>query len=273
MQQILPSIGQFNWRTTMSTAVRQTGDFCWINIITPKPEESKKFFNGLLGWTYGDLGGMGSSIKVGDSDIGGLFDLDSPQTPPGTKPLIGVMVKVDNADATAAKAKSLGGRAKDAFDIGDNGRMAELFDPNGAELDIWQPKREQATIADPSHHGAPSWYETYTPDVEAGKKFYGELYGWTSQTMPMPGMEYTVFHLGDKMIAGMMAPTPDMTSMPPQWVTYFTVNDADETAKKAADLGGTVMVPPTDIPSVGRFAAIVSPQGVSFLVIKYLPRE
>ena len=183
------------------------------------------------------------------------------------------MVKVENADATAAKAKSIGGRAKDPFDIGENGRMAELFDPNGAEIDLWQPKREQATIADPTHHGAPSWFETYTPDVEAGKKFYTDLFGWSAQTMPMPGMDYTVFSLGEKMIGGMMAPTPEMQKMPPHWATYFTVNGADDTAKKASELGGTVVVPPTDIPNVGRFAGIMSPQGVMFFVLEYLPRE
>jgi predicted enzyme related to lactoylglutathione lyase len=70
----------------------------------------------------------------------------------------------------------------------------------------------------------------------------------------------------------MMQPNPGMKGMPPQWATYFTVNDADETAKKAAELGGTVIVPPMDIPTVGRFCGITSPQGVMFLVIKYLPR-
>lgn len=257
----------------LSTGVRETGDFCWINILTSQPEEAKKFFAGLLGWTYGDLGGMGSSIKVDGHEIGGLFDLDSPQTPPGTKPVVGVMVKVDDADATAAKAKSLGGRAKDAFDIMDNGRMAELHDPNGAGIDLWQPKKQQATTADQNHHGAPSWYETYTPDVEAGKKFYGDLFGWKAETMAMPGMDYTVFKLGDKMIAGMMKPAAGMADMAPQWVTYFTVDDTDEAARKAAELGGTVFVPPMDIPTVGRFSSIVSPQGVMFLVIKYLPQQ
>ena len=58
-----------------------------------------------------------------------------------------------------------------------------------------------------------------------------------------------------------------------QLSTWFTVNDADETAAKASELGGTVMVPPTDIPNVGRFSGIVSPQGVMFFVIKYLSRE
>lgn len=257
----------------MSTEVRKAGDFCWINIVTPKPEEAKQFFAGLFGWTYGDLSGMGSSIKVDGNDIGGLFDLNAPTTPPGAKPVVGVMVKVADANATAQKVKSLGGRANNPFDIMDNGRMAECHDPNGANFDLWQPKREEGTIADPSRHGVPSWYETYTPDVEAGKKFYSELFGWTAETMPMPGMDYTVFKLGEKMIAGMMKPVAGMKDMPPQWVTYFTVDDADKAAAKAAELGGNVFVQPTDIPTVGRFCGMMSPQGVMFLAIKYLPRQ
>lgn len=43
--------------------------------------------------------------------------------------------------------------------------MAECHDPNGAGIDLWQPKNEQATIADLSRHGAPSWYETYIPTI------------------------------------------------------------------------------------------------------------
>jgi predicted enzyme related to lactoylglutathione lyase len=91
--------------------------------------------------------------------------------------------------------------------------------------------------------------------------------------MQMPGMEYTVFNLGEKMIAGMMAPTPEMKDMEHKWFTYFTVDDADEAAKKAAELGGMVAVKPTDIPNVGRFACLVSPQGVIFFVLKYLARQ
>src|SRR4051794_9454418 len=121
----------------MATQPRAVGDFCWINVLTPDPESAKQFFTKTLGWTYGDLGGMGASIKVDGHDIGGLFDLAAPNTPPGTPPLIGVMVKTDNADATVDKANAVGGTAKPAFDIADAGRMAEIKDPSGAQIDIW----------------------------------------------------------------------------------------------------------------------------------------
>ena len=91
---------------------------------------------------------MGHRIQVGGRDIGGLFDLESPQTPKGTPPLIGVMVKVDSADATCEKVRSLGGKANAAFDIMEQGRMAVCFDPNGAAFDVWQAKQGAGMDAD-----------------------------------------------------------------------------------------------------------------------------
>jgi predicted enzyme related to lactoylglutathione lyase len=88
--------------------------------------------------------------------------------------------------------------------------------------------------------------------------------------MNMENMDYTTFKLGDEPpIAGMMAITGEMGPMPPHWGTYFTVDDADEAVRKATELGGSVMMPAMDIPNVGRFAALTSPQGVMFSVIKY----
>jgi predicted enzyme related to lactoylglutathione lyase len=50
---------------------------------------------------------------------------------------------------------------------------------------------------------------------------------------------------------------------------YYTVKDADEAASEAVKLGARVHVPLQDIPNVGRFCGITSPQGVVFYVIEY----
>ena len=259
-----------NDEEAMGSGARKAGEFCWINVLTPNPAESKAWFSEILGWTYSDLAGMGDSIKVNGREIGGLFDLNSPNTPPGTPPLIGVMVKTDDADATSAKANTLGGRAKPAFDIMDAGRMAEIKDPSGAQIDVWQPIKQPGTDADKAHHGAPSWYELYSNDTKAGAKFYTDLFGWTSEVMQVPGMDYTVLSFDGVQIAGMMAASGGMMDVPPHWATYFTVDDIDKTAAQAAELGGTVFVPPMDIPEVGRFAGLISPQGVRFYAMTYL---
>jgi predicted enzyme related to lactoylglutathione lyase len=127
------------------------------------------------------------------------------------------------------------------------------------------------TDADSSLHGAPSWSESLTTDVARATAFYCDLFGWTSELKQMPGMDYTVFRNEGTDIAGMMPiPAP---SIPPHWETYFTVDDADEAARGAEELGATLFVPPMDIPGIGRFSGIISPQGVRFYAIKYLPRQ
>ena len=253
----------------MATGTRKTGEFCWINMLTPQPAEARAFFGKVLGWTYVDIPGIGHRVQIGGHDIGGLFDLEGPNTPPGTPPLIGVMVKVASADATCEMVTSLGGTAKPAFDIMDQGRMAVCFDPNGAEFDVWEPKKMLGIDADSTQHGAPSWFETMTSDVDRAAKFYSGLFGWTPEVVPMQGSTYTTFKHGAADVAGMMRITPQMGKLRPHWATYFTVNDADETAREAVKLGAKLCMTMKDVPGICRFCGITSPQGVTFRIVQY----
>lgn len=252
----------------MASGIRRTHDFCWINMLTPQPDAAREFFGKLLNWTYAQIP-EGHLIRVNGKDIGGLFDLNGPQTPPGTPPCIGVMVKVESADAAGAKVNGLGGKALPAFDVGPQGRMAVCFDPNGANIDVWQGGASPGTDADTMHHGAPSWFETMTTDTAKATKFYCDLFGWQAEVMPMPDMEYTTFKLGDDFIAGMMAIKPEWGEMPPNWGVYFTVKDVDASLKLATELGATACMPVTPVPNVGRFCALTSPQGVMFYLMQY----
>ncbi len=253
----------------MATGVRGFGEFCWINMLTPKPAEACAFFGALLGWTFGDIPGMGHFVSVDGRRIGGIFDLHGPNTPPGLQPCIGVMVKVENADATCARVKELGGTAKPPFDIGEQGRMAECFDPNGAEFDLWESKKNPGTDVDTASHGAPSWFETLTTDVERVRPFYERVFGWSAEAMPMESFTYTVFHLDQTPVAGMMAIGSHLGPMRPHWSVNFTVTNVDRTAQQAVALGGTITLAPHDIPGVGRGCGIASPHGVTFFVLTY----
>ncbi|APV48244.1 hypothetical protein BWI17_00265 [Betaproteobacteria bacterium GR16-43] len=253
----------------MKEGIRKDGDFCWINMLTPQPAKAREFYAELLGWTFFPMGDIGYGIRVGGHDVGGMFDVEAPNTPPGTRAHIGVMVKVANADATAEKVKSLGGKAQPAFDIFDAGRMAVCNDPNGANFDPWQPKSLKGFDVNTNVHGAPSWFETLTTDVPRAKKFYMDLFGWQAESMPMPQGEYITFKLGDDYVAGMMGITPEMGEMRPHWGTYFTVDKVDETEKLARKLGAEICMPLMDVPGVGRMCGIMSPQGVMFYAITY----
>jgi predicted enzyme related to lactoylglutathione lyase len=118
-------------------------------------------------------------------------------------------------------------------------------------------------------HGAISWSELITTDVSGAKSFYGELFGWTYDDMPMEDSVYSVFSANGEEIGGMMTLPPQAQEMPPCWGQYVTVDNVDETAQKAVACGGKIIMPPKDIPEVGRFCVIQDPQGAFISIITY----
>ena len=124
-------------------------------------------------------------------------------------------------------------------------------------------------------HGAVSWVELTTTDVEAAKRFYGQLFDWQMENMQIQeGMPpYTVIGAGEMKIGGIMATPPETGDAPPHWGSYVTVDDVDAVASKVAELGGKVLFGPQDIPTVGRFCMIQDPQGAVISAITYVPCE
>lgn len=119
-------------------------------------------------------------------------------------------------------------------------------------------------------HGAFSWNELMTTDVAAAKAFYSALFGWTLQDEQVNGMVYTLIKIGEQKIGGLMAIPDAAQGTTPAWGAYTTVDDVDKQTELATRLGATVILPPHDIPDVGRFAVIRDPQGAMLSMISYL---
>jgi predicted enzyme related to lactoylglutathione lyase len=148
----------------------------------------------------------------------------------------------------------------------DAGKMAVIQDPTGAVLSAWEP-RAHSGAGLVNQHGTLIWNELATRDADTAAQFYMKLFDWDSQTQDMPTGPYTSFLNGDRMAAGMLKMTEEWGDMPPHWMVYFGADDCDAVAAKAKELGGEVLVPPRDIPSVGRFAVLQDPQGAAFSII------
>ena len=121
-------------------------------------------------------------------------------------------------------------------------------------------------------HGAFSWAELITSDVEGAKTFYSSLLGWKLEDMQVGDITYTLVRAGDREIAGIMAAPPEAAGMPPTWGAYVTVDDVDARAGQAVELGGRLLLEPRDIPDVGRFCVIQDPQGATLSLITYLEK-
>jgi uncharacterized protein len=117
--------------------------------------------------------------------------------------------------------------------------------------------------------GAFCWVELATSDQKAAKDFYGKLFGWAANDMPMgPNDFYTIFKLDGRDTSAAYTIRPDQKAqgVPPHWMLYVAVESADAAAARAAKLGGKVMAPAFDVYDAGRMAVISDPQGAVFCV-------
>ncbi len=104
-----------------------------------------------------------------------------------------------------------------------------------------------------------TWHELMTSDLDAATKFYTSVFGWTHDDMPAGPMgTYRLFKQGEVGIGGAMKAPP---GVPSHWFPYVGVEDTDASAKKITELHGKLVVPPTTVPDMLRFAIAMDPTG------------
>lgn len=115
--------------------------------------------------------------------------------------------------------------------------------------------------------GAFCWIELGTTDANSGKKFYTSIFGWSAKDMPAgPSGVYTIFELqGRAAAAGYgLNPTQRAQGVPPHWMLYVGVDNADTSAARATQLGGNLVMQPFDVMDAGRMAVLQDPTGAYF---------
>jgi len=238
----------------------------WVDLGTPDIPKAIEFYSSLFGWQIEqgppETGGYSICLLRGKA-VAGL----GPQMNPGP-PYWTTYVSVDSADDIVGKAKAAGGNVlMDPMDVMDAGRMAIFADPVGAVISVWQPNTMPGAgiVNEPNSY---SWSELVTTDIETSKKFYGEVFGWGSEThgegTPMP---YTEWKIGGRSVGGMMPKPPMMPAeVPPHWGVYFSVDGTEAAMDKVKELGGQVIMGPMDV-EPGKIAVVSDPQGAVFNII------
>jgi len=106
------------------------------------------------------------------------------------------------------------------------------------------------------------WHELVTPDQKKSGIFFSKLFGWNLREVDAGEFGiYTLFQKDGQDVAGMMNPTPDTPGKESYWHSYIAVDDVDNCAKQAPSLGGKVLVPPNEVPDVGRICILADPMG------------
>jgi predicted enzyme related to lactoylglutathione lyase len=254
----------------MKITEHKPGSPCWIDLGSLDIAASIAFYTEVFGWTAyptPDPAAGGYTIfNKGDSPVAGV----GPLLGDGQPPAWSWYAATPDADETAHKVEAAGGKVLMApFDVLDAGRMAAFLDVNGTPFSVWQGGQMRG--AEVLHEaGALTWVELVTRNPEPALEFYTRVFGWSTKPSTDPAMPYTEFHLDGDFFGGLMPMTGEEwpAELPDHWMVYFAVDDPDATCARITELGGTVSVPPSDIPNVGRFAVVGDPSGAFFSVIK-----
>ena len=250
-----------------------SGTFCWVELATPDAEASKKFYSQLLGWTWTDnpMGeGMVYSMMQKDGNfVCGLFQIHEQMIAEGFHPHWVCYLATDDVEAATARVTGSGGNVINGpFDVFDAGRMSVVADPTGATFGIWQPKEHigAGLVYEP---GSLGWNELYTTDTEAANAFYASVFGWSRSTHQVgpEAEDYHEFKLGEANVAGMIQIKPSWGEVPPNWGTYFNVEDVDASFQNAQHMGAEVVVPLMEEANV-KFSYLKDPQGVYFGIVQ-----
>jgi len=114
------------------------------------------------------------------------------------------------------------------------------------------PKRDSAPI------GAPCWVDLLTSDPEKSRAFYGELFGWTSESAGEEYGGYVNFSHDGLPVAGCMG-NDGQSGSPDGWSVYLASADAQATTEAAASYGGQVLYPAIAVMELGTMAIVTDP--------------
>jgi predicted enzyme related to lactoylglutathione lyase len=258
------------------------GLFSWVDISMADPAGGSKFYSDLFGWHAEDQhdpdGNYIYTMFTKDGkNTAGLGGQPQAMAEAGLPAMWNSYVNVDSVDNTIAKWTHAGGTVMmPAMDVLTSGRMAFVTDPAGGVIGLWQAEDHVGGQVF-NEHGALTWNELNTRDAEAAMEFYGAALGWEFELNPGDGPPYWLIKLPGKTPGtplsddiyngGILTMDENFPAdIPQHWTVYFMVDDTDDMVTQAVALGGSVVVPPFDLP-VGRVGIVADPQGGVFTLM------
>lgn len=252
------------------------GSNVWYELMTTDPDAATKFYRDVVGWTISEsIPGDQDYRMIGRSDggfAGGVFGLTDEIRESGAFPLWIAYIGVDDVDAAVARIAAKGGKTMLApFDI-PQGRIAMVTDPQGNPFYVMKPippadkPDAESDVFSATAEQRVGWNELTTPDPDAARQFYGELFGWTSDDfMPMGELgEYRFFAHAGTTIGAVCKPIPGGSS---RWRYYIRVPSISAAVDAVKTAGGTVSMGPHEVPGGDHIIIGNDPQGAEFALV------
>lgn len=238
------------------------GKFVWHDLVTDDPAAARRFYGTLLGWEFEQTthprGGDYTLISLNGRYLGGMIEVADPAGADYSRWL--PYLSVADVDAAVRLTESAGGSTVVApVELGDFGRAAAITDPQGAVLGVLRSRVGDPDDSLPAGPGRIVWNEMLASDDAGAGRFYAALAGLEVSTLARRGGKYTLLRAQGRDRAGIME-RPD-SRVTPLWLTHFAVTDVDAAARRAAELGGRVLLAPSPDLREGKMAVVTDPGG------------
>lgn len=254
------------------------GSPCWLDLGAPDPAAASDFYATVFGWQcapFDPARPEGYRIcRLDGRTVAAIGAL----TEEGARSAWTVYFHTPDADATVRAVEEAGGSVRTApAGVGtDDGRFAQLTDPQGGRFAVWEPGSLPG-LETTDGPGSLGWIELYTPDSAAARRFYGQVFGWRAQDMRLPGDSSGVYTLltpqgggEERMHGGIMEMSREDLGTyggSAYWHPVFGTEDCDATADAVTANGGAVTMGPETAGGVGRLAVCNDPAGAEFVVL------
>ena len=240
----------------------------WIDLGIPDLERAMGFYGSVFGWEF-EVGPPEmmryTQCLLGGRRVAALAENPDPQA---TEFWWSMYLAAGDCDATTGRVTDAGGTLVQApMDVIDQGRMAVVRDPVGAQFGLWQGRAHIGceVVNEP---GSLVRNDLITPDPEPARRFYAAVFDFTLDGNPdLPDFDFTFLRRRDgHEVGGIMGVAEAPSSA---WATTFEVADTDETVARATAAGGTATAPEDFV--YGRMATVTDPFGAEFTVIARPP--
>jgi predicted enzyme related to lactoylglutathione lyase len=248
------------------------GKLILAELVTPDLAAAKKFYGGLLGWTFRDSQSGRTAYAealLNGRSVAGIIQRSMPA---GEKrePAWLSFFAVKDVDATEQTAVQNGAKVlfgPHSFPL--RGREAVLADPQGAVFAILASSSGDPpdVLVDP---GEWIWSSLITTDAATDAAFYQIMFNY--EVFEQPGREGSMhLLLASDNYARASANTlrANRTDVVPHWINFVRVDDVTQAAAKVVALGGQVLVTPRADRQGGRIAVVADPAGANFGLMEW----
>ena len=257
--------------TTVSGNPRLPGKFIWADLVTDDVSAARNFYSRLFGWQFLNSGGY--FIGMNDSHpICGIFQKSRPPNDPKAKPRWFGYISVQNVPKVEKAVLKAGGKSLAARqNFPDRGEQAVFSDPEGAVFGVMR-----STKGDPEDTlagiGDWVWIQLLSRDAPKATEFYRKVAGYDVVENPQPNRinDYVLVSKGYAR-ATVRTLAAQRNDVNPAWLPYVRVDNVAETANKARQLGGRVLVEPRPDLLEGKVAVIADPTGAAIGILAWVP--